>query len=58
MFTKTFAFAIDSSRELHAPGAPFFVSAAILLVALGVAIAATRPESSRETKAISHADLQ
>jgi MFS transporter, DHA1 family, tetracycline resistance protein len=43
-----FAWAIDPQRTLAVPGTPFLLSAGLLLVALGIAVAATRDPSAAQ----------
>ena len=50
LFTQVFASAIDPKHGLHLPGAPFFVSSALLVLALVVAERATRGRSSRAAR--------
>ena len=50
LFTQVFASAIDPKLGLHLPGAPFFVSSALLVLALVVAERATRGRSSRAAR--------
>jgi len=42
LFTLTFAFFIGAGRDWHLPGAPFFLAALLLVMALGVAWRVTR----------------
>lgn len=42
LFSLTFAAALTTFRSWRAPGAPFLLSSAILLVAIGLAVGATR----------------
>ena len=46
MFTLTFAFFIGDGRDWHLPGAPFFLAALLLVMALGVAFWVTRPDTA------------
>jgi DHA1 family tetracycline resistance protein-like MFS transporter len=48
IFSLTFAYAIAPERAVKAPGAPWFVAAALLLAAAGLAVAVTRPEAGSE----------
>ncbi|MEQ1568368.1 MAG: TCR/Tet family MFS transporter [Myxococcota bacterium] len=43
LYTRTFARAIDGSLGFTAPGAPFFVAAGLLALAVGIGWRATRP---------------
>ena len=47
LFTQVFATAIDPKYSLHVPGAPFFLSSALLVAGFAVAMYATRARSSR-----------
>lgn len=49
IFTRTFAYAIDPSHDVHLPGAPFFVSA--LLVAAGAVVALFATSADDDTQA-------
>jgi MFS transporter, DHA1 family, tetracycline resistance protein len=48
LFTQTFASFIGARANLHLPGAPFLLAAAILLAACAIAWFATRERSSRK----------
>ena len=45
LFTLSFAYFIDKERAWVLPGAPFFIAAALLLMALLLAVRAARPDS-------------
>lgn len=46
LFTLTFAFFISGGHDWHLPGAPFVLAALLLVMALGVALRVTRPDTA------------
>jgi DHA1 family tetracycline resistance protein-like MFS transporter len=46
LFTLTFAHFIDPQVALKLPGAPFYLASALLLLALGIVLGATKAERS------------
>jgi MFS transporter, DHA1 family, tetracycline resistance protein len=49
LFTLTFAHFIDKGRAWTLPGAPFFIAAILLLLALLLALQAARPDPAAHT---------
>jgi DHA1 family tetracycline resistance protein-like MFS transporter len=49
IFTQVFAAAISARTSFHMPGAPFFLSAVLLVASLLLAVYAARPEEAVET---------
>jgi DHA1 family tetracycline resistance protein-like MFS transporter len=47
LFTLSFAHFIDKDRAWALPGAPFFIAALLLLMALGVAVWAASAQAAR-----------